>query len=139
MNLQSELSLRRRIAYVLVGLAGLGGAVFVGALWLTEPGLAPRTSVVFAVLVLIGLAWAAYAGWALTRRAPLYARDRVIAAWLGLGATGLVAVAIVALRQRFDLAPLVMVGTLLVVAVVNLVRARGHYQALLRRKRELEG
>jgi hypothetical protein len=32
----------------------------------------------------IGSDWAASGGWAVTRRAPLVARDRVIAGWMGI-------------------------------------------------------
>jgi hypothetical protein len=141
-KLSGAMSLRRRIGYLLVLLGGLGGALTTGLLWATEPGLPARTSVAFAALTLIGLAWAGYGGWALTRRAPLLALDRVIAGWLALAATGLLSavfVAITLLRQRLEPALLVTASTLLVLAAANLLRARGHRAALLRRKRELGG
>ncbi|MFB9686442.1 hypothetical protein [Amycolatopsis plumensis] len=34
----------------------------------------------FAGLIAVGLAWAAFAGWVLSRRRPLFARDRVLGA-----------------------------------------------------------
>jgi hypothetical protein len=140
--LSGTLSLRRRIAYVLLLLAGLSGAAFVGLLWITEPDLPPRTAMVFAALVVIGLAWAGYAAWALTRRTPLFALDRLIGGWLGVAATTLLTVATVVLtvvRNRVEPAAYAMAGTLLVVAVAHLVYAHSRRAALLRRKRELGG
>jgi hypothetical protein len=141
-QLSGRLSLRRRVAIVVAMLGGLTVASVVGLLWATEPALPGRTRVAFGALVVVGLAWAGYGVWVLTRRTPLYALDRVIAAWLALTATSLLAgtVAVVAiLRHR---AEPVAAGTalgLLVVAVANLVRARARRAALLRRKRELGG
>ncbi len=141
-QLSGRLSLRRRVAIVVAMLGGLAVAIVVGLLWATEPALPGRTRVAFGALVVVGLAWAGYGVWVLTRRTPLYALDRVIAAWLALTATSLLAgtVAVVAiLRHR---AEPVAAGTalgLLVVAVANLVRARARRAALLRRKRELGG
>lgn len=141
-KLSGPLSLRRRVGSLVALLGGLTGAALVGLLWATEPGLPPRTRVAFAVLVAIGLAWAGYGGWALTRRGPLYALDRLIAAWLALGATGLITVGVVVvatLRHRVEPALFLVTGVLLSAAVVNLVRARARRAALLRRKRELGG
>jgi ABC-type transport system involved in cytochrome c biogenesis permease component len=78
----------------------------------------------------------------LSRRTPLFALDRVIAAWLALTATGLLAVpvALVAiLRNRVEPIAFGTVAALLVLATINLVRVRAHRAALLRRKRELGG
>jgi hypothetical protein len=141
-RLSGPLSPGRRLAAVVALLGGLGGALVAGTLWATEPGLPDATRAAFAVMVAIGLGWCGWAGWVLTRRAPLFARDRVIAGWLGLTASALLAafVAAVAIsRDRWEPAAIAMAATLLVVAVVNLVRARAHRAALLRRKRELGG
>src|SRR6266511_2750529 len=73
---------------------------------------------------------------------PLFALDRVIAAWLALTATGLLAVPVAVvtiLRHRTEPVAFVTVAALLVLATINLVRARAHRAALLRRKRELGG
>ncbi|WP_230686885.1 hypothetical protein [Catellatospora vulcania] len=141
-RLSGPLSLRRRVATVAVLLGGLFGAAFVGLLWLTEPVLPVRTQLAFGGLVLVGLGWAGYGGWVLSRRTPLFALDRVIAGWLALAATGLLAgsTALVAVtRGGVHPAAYAMVGVLVVVAVGNLVRARASRGALLRRKRELGG
>ena len=63
-RLDAPLSLRRRVGYLAVAFAGLTGSALIGLLWATEPGLPTRTSVAFAVLVAIGLGWAAFGGWA---------------------------------------------------------------------------
>jgi hypothetical protein len=141
-HLSPRLSLPRRIATVLALLGGLAVATVVGLLWITEPALPPRTHLAFGCLVAGGLAWATYGTWALTRRTPLFARDRVIAAWLALAMTGLmastVAAVTVAHRRGTSLAVAVE-AVLLIAAVVNLVRARARRAALLRRRRELGG
>lgn len=77
------------------------------------------------------------------RRTPLFAAERVVAAWLGLTATTLfatVAVVIATLRDRTGPALFTAIGALLLVlAVANLVHARRRRAGLLRRKRELSG
>ncbi|AGZ43189.1 hypothetical protein [Actinoplanes friuliensis] len=139
-RLEAPLSLRKRIAYLTVALAGLTASALIGLLWATEPDLPLRTEVAFAVLVTIGLCWAAFGGWAVTRRTPLFARDRVIAAWLGAGAwltLTIGASAITILRHEFEPAVAGIVLTLGVLAAVNLRAARRARAALTRRKTEL--
>jgi len=141
-QISGRLSLRRRVATVVALLGGLAVAAVVGLLWATEPGLPPRTQVAFGAIVVGGLAWAAYGVWVLSRRTPLFALDRVIAAWLALTATGLSAVPVAVvtiLRHRTEPVAFVTDAALLVLATINLVRARAHRAALLRRKRELGG
>jgi hypothetical protein len=141
-RLTGRLSLRRRIATVVAAVGGLAMAILAALLWATEPGLPPRTRFAFAAIVVVGLAWVGYGAWVLTYRSPLFARDRVVAAWLGLAACGLLAVPVAAVtisRDRLQIAGLTTVLVLLAAAIVNLVRARAHRAALLRRKRELGG
>jgi hypothetical protein len=141
-RLSGRLSLRRRIATVVAMLGGLTVAAVVGLLWATEPGLPPRTQLAFGAIVVAGLAWFGYGLWALTWRLPLFALDRVVAAWMGLAACGLVAVPVAAIaisRHRLEAVALTTVAALLVMATVNLIRARAHRTALLRRRRELGG
>jgi hypothetical protein len=141
-RLSGRLSLGRRIATIAAMLGGLGMAIVVGLLWATEPGLQPRTQVAFGGIIVVGLAWAGYGAWVLTRRLPLFALDRVVAAWMGLAACGLAAVpvAMVAIsRQRMETVALTTVAVLLALATVNLTRARANRAALLRRRRELGG
>ena len=139
-RLGAPLSLRRRVLYVLVGLAGLAGSGLIGLLWATEPGLPARTGVAFAALMAIGLGWAAFGGWAVTRRAPLFARDRVVAGWLGAGAWLVFAVGAVAITALRHTAHPALLGTVLglgALAALNLWAAHRARAALLRRKREL--
>ncbi|GAB7052103.1 hypothetical protein [Catenuloplanes indicus] len=141
-TLSPRLSLARRIAAVAAGLGGLTVAAVVASLWATEPALPAATRAAFAGVIAIGLAWVAYAAWLLTRRHPLFARDRVIAAWLSLTACTVLAAFVTAVsvaRDQARPAALTLAATLLTVAAVNLVRARAHRAALLRRKRELGG
>ncbi|MFF5225947.1 hypothetical protein [Dactylosporangium sp. NPDC000521] len=141
-RLGAPLSLRRRVGYLVLTFAALTGSGLIGLLWATEPGLPPRTKVAFAVLMAIGLGWAAFGGWALTRRTPLFARDRVIAGWLGVGAWLAFTVGafiITTLRHKVEPSLLAVVVTLGVVAVVHLRVARRARAALLRRRTELTG
>lgn len=139
-RLAARLSLRRRIAVVVASLGGFATATLTALLWATEPGLPPRTHVAFGGIVAVGLGWVGYGVWVLTYRLPLFARDRVVAAWLGLAASVLLATPVglvVILRDRMQAAGLVTILTLVLLATANLVRARAHRTALLRRKAEL--
>jgi hypothetical protein len=78
----------------------------------------------------------------LARRTPLFTLDWLIAAWLALVMSGLLAttVAVITiLRQHTQPVAFGAVAVLLVAAIVNLVRARTRRAALLRRKRKLGG
>ncbi|MFI6711431.1 hypothetical protein ACIBF7_33690 [Nonomuraea sp. NPDC050478] len=142
-HLAPVLSLRVRIRAVTTLLAGAAGAVFVGTLWWSEPGPLPgRTHVAFALFTVLCLAWAAYGGWLLTRRVPLFATDRVIAAWIGLAAslatTALVTVVAVQRGTGAGLA-LAVGGLFAAVALALALRAHARRAALLRRMHELTG
>ncbi|MFF5085139.1 hypothetical protein ACFY36_49555 [Actinoplanes sp. NPDC000266] len=130
-GLEGPLSLRRRLSYVAVGLAGLTGSALIGLLWATEAALPGRTQIAFAVLIAIGLAWAAFAGWAVTRRVPLFARDRVVAAWLGMAAWSLFAAGAVAIERSGRVAIFVVV--LGAIGATNLYAAR-RARLMLRRR-----
>jgi hypothetical protein len=123
-----------------VALAGLLGSGLIALLWATEPGLPPRTAVAFAVLVAIGLGWAACGTWAVTRRVPLFALDRVVAGWLGVTAWALFAagsLVVATLRHRVEPELLAVVVLLGLLSVVLLRSARRERSALPRRKEEL--
>lgn len=142
-RLESSLSRGRRVRAVAALLAGLSGAVFVAALWGTEPGPLPGgTHMAFALLAGFCLAWACYGGWVLTRRVPLFATERVVAAWIAVAAsvttTGLVTG--IAVVRGAGVVPALAVGV--VFAGVSLVlawRAHARRAALLRSKRALGG
>ncbi|MGW3731280.1 hypothetical protein, partial [Streptomyces sp. NPDC000851] len=136
--LATEVSLRSRLRHVAVGLAGGCGAAMIAVLWATEPDALPtRTQAVFAGLIAIGLAWAVLASWVLSRRRPLFARDRVLSARIALAATVVTALAGVALAAvRGSTADLVATAAGGVVftaaAMLTLVRARRRRRELLR-------
>jgi hypothetical protein len=142
-RLDSSLSPWRRVRAVAALLAGLAGAVFVTALWWSEPGPLPgRTHVAFALFTVFCLAWVGYGAWLLTRRVPLFATDRVIAAWIALTAslTTTVGVAGIAVQRGISLGAALAVGGVFVAAsLVLIVRAHGRRAELLRRKQELSG
>jgi hypothetical protein len=140
-KLSGRLSLRRRVATVTALLGGLIMATVIGLLWATEPALPPRTQIAFGMIVGIGLAWAVYGVWALARRTPLFALDRVVAGWLALTATALLTAftsLLTILLDRGSAVWLALTVALLVLAAVNLHRARTYRAALLRRKQQLD-
>jgi hypothetical protein len=137
------LSLRRRVGHVLAGLGGLAAAAIIAQLWATEPDSLPvRTQAAFAVLIAIGLAWAVFGAWALTRH-PLFAVDRVIAGWLAVTFSTLLTAGMLLLALTRDGGAGVLaaagVGVLLIgAAVTALVRARAYRKTLLARQRRLQ-
>lgn len=142
-RLSPALSRGARIRAVTALVAGVAGAVFMSALWWSEPGPLPgRTQLAFALFTVFCLAWAGYGGWLLTSRVALFAADQVIAAWLGLVASlaTTAVVAAVAVQRGAGVWPALAGGGLFVaVALVLTMRAQARRAALLRRKRELTG
>lgn len=136
--LAAEVSLRSRLRYVAVGLAGGCAALLVAVLWATEPQPLPaRTQAAFAGLIAAGLGWAVFAGWVVSRRRPLYARDRVLGAGIALVAssvTGAVGTALAAARGTAAAAlATALAGIALTAAAgVLLARARSRRRELLR-------
>lgn len=136
--LETEVSLRSRMRYVAVGLGGWCGAALITVLWVTEPHPLPaRTQAAFAALIAIGLAWAAFAGWVLVRRRPLFARDRVLGARLALAVSaGTCAVGTALAATRGTTAETVATaltgGVLVAAAGLALARAHARRRALLR-------
>ncbi|XVU26394.1 hypothetical protein ACQPZJ_04895 [Actinoplanes sp. CA-054009] len=131
-GLEAPLSLRRRLSYVTLGLAGLTGSALIALLWATEAELPARTQIAFAVLIAIGLAWTAFGGWAVTRRMPLFARDRVVAAWLGVAAWSLFTAGALAIERSSEVVAVVV--ALGAIGAANL-RAARRARATLRRSR----
>lgn len=142
-GLGGTLSKGARVRAVAALVAGVAGAVFVAALWWTEPGPLPvPTQLAFGLLTLVCLAWAAYGTWLLRSRVPLFATDRVVAAWIGLTASVLVGallIGTVAQRGTGTWGVIATVAVLVVVSTVLVVRAHARRAALLRRERALSG
>ena len=137
------LSLPRRVGHLVAGFGGLVTAVVVALLWVTEPGELPvRTRIAFAAMIGIGMTWAGFAGWALARR-PLFAVDRVIAAWLAvtfsaLMTFGMVTIALTRASTAGALACAGLGAALTLVASTTLARARTYRRTLLASRHELE-
>lgn len=142
-GLGGTLSKGARVRAVAALVVGVAGAVFVGALWWTEPGSLPvLTQLAFGLLTVVCLAWAAYGSWLLRSRVPLFATDRVVAAWIGLTASVLVGgllIGTVAQRGTGTWGVVAAVAVLVVVSTVLVVRAHARRAALLRRARALSG
>ncbi|MFD7501611.1 transmembrane transport protein [Streptomyces sp. NPDC059850] len=136
--LAAEVSLGSRMRHVAVGLVGGCAAALIAVLWATEPQSLPaRTRAAFAGLIAIGLAWAAFAGWVLSRRRPLFARDRVLGARLALVATAVTGVAGTALATAratpaAALTTALAGAALVAMAGLALARARSRRRELLR-------
>ncbi|MEV4640588.1 hypothetical protein AB0J80_24920 [Actinoplanes sp. NPDC049548] len=142
-RLLSGMSLHRRIAQTCTGLAGAAGAAVVATLWATEPaGLPVRTQAAFAVLIMIGLGWAAWAGWVWSR-GPVFALDRVVAGWLGVVACSITAAGTVVIAAARGKIGVTIAGAVVGIALIAcagrvLTRARAHRARLLRQRTELE-
>jgi hypothetical protein len=134
--IEHEIRLGSRIRAVVVLVGGLGMAAMLSLLWATEPALPIRTSAAFAVMIGIGLTWAAYGVWVLTRRHPLYARDSVIAGRIATGFACLFLLIVPAtLASR-------SVGTAVagvVTGLVFLALAGGSWRMAVTRRRRLLG
>lgn len=138
-----ETSLRSRVVYVLLLLASLGMTTVVAALLLTEPSLPTCTRIAFTAMLAIGLAWSGLFAWILARRRVLYARHRVVAGRLAVGATSLFVVgsltlaALVPEQTRLGLAAAALGSVFLGVAIFVLVRAHRRRRHLLELKDQL--
>ena len=134
-KMTAELSLRARVGYTALLLAGLGGAGLVGSLLLTEPSLPLRTRVAFAVLLGISLSWAAYAAWVLTKRRVLLAGHRIIAGRMAVAFSAIFIAGTLAVRMY---AAAAFGALLLAVAIAMLLHARRRFARLMERRRALE-
>jgi hypothetical protein len=136
-----ELSLGSRLAYVALLLVALLMSAGIGALWLTEPGLPMRTQAAFGVMVLIGLAWSAFALWVLGSRRVLLAKHAVVAAWMAVTFTTLFLQGTLALGvtsgSRAAYAAAALGGAMLIGALLVLVKARRKLASLRARRDEL--
>jgi len=141
--LSDELSLRSRLGYTALLLLALAMTVVIASLWLTEPALAVRAQIAFALMIAIGLSWIGYALWVLTRRRVLLAGHRIIAARMAVTFSGLFVAGFAAIgwwdpeqRAAFIAAGFGVVW--LAAAIGLLLRARKHFARLLERRRALE-
>lgn len=139
---RAELSLQSRVAHGALLAAALAMTVVLAALLLTEPGLPLRTRAALTVLAAIGATWAGYAGWVLTQRRVLFARQRVVAGWLALIFTSVFTAGGFAIGIMADVPAGLAAGGLGLALVAGsgllLARARRRLVVLLDRRRELE-
>jgi hypothetical protein len=138
---EAELSLPARFGYVALLLAASAMTAVSGSLWLTEPSLPLRTSIAFAVMTAIGIAWIAFATWVLTHKRILLARHRIVAGRLSVTFCSLFLLGALALglttslRSAFAAAGL---GVLMLgVAIVILRRAHLAFARLEERREQL--
>ncbi|WP_312319013.1 hypothetical protein [Stenotrophomonas sp.] len=137
---QRTLSSPARYFHVAVLLLALIMCSLLGALFVTEADLPGRTQLAFSALLALGLGWAVYAGWALTRRDTLLVHQQVVAGWMAVCGTGAFfvccAVAAWVTKGTLAMAALVTATTLLGGAVWLLARSThrlGELKALRRR------
>lgn len=140
--LDRGLSTRARFGHVLLLLAATAMSVVVASLLATEPNLPIRTTVAFAVLLGIGLAWIGYSVWVLRNRWTLLAGHRVAAGVMAVvfSTTFTVGAAWIGLTTSMTAAWLASFsgGVLMAVAAAVLVRARRQRAHLQTRREELE-
>jgi len=140
---RTELSMRARVAYVVLALAASTMTIVVASLWMTEPALPLRTTVAFAVLTCIGTGWVFFSIWVLRSRHVLLARHRVIAGRLAVCFSGVFVVGCllllgVASSSRAVWPALAMGVALLLIAIVLWRRAEVAHAGLLARRHTLE-
>ena len=142
-RLAGELSMRARIGYASLLAVSVLMATTVAALSLTEADLPARARAAFSLLIVIGLSWAAFAGWMLARRRVLLAGHRVLATRMALVCCSVYTVACLALgvsgqagSSAFIAAGLGAAQT--IVAGLLYAQARRGVDALVARRRALE-
>jgi hypothetical protein len=140
----TQLAARPRLAYTALLLAGVIASGAVLSLLVSEPSLPLRTRLAFGVLAAMGLAWAGFAAWVLTRRRVLFAWQRVIAARMAVAcssafAAGVLAAAVWTPMQARALRALWVALPMLALSIFQLVRAHRRHRALVRRREDLEG
>ncbi|AQR73406.1 hypothetical protein [Sphingomonas sp. LM7] len=139
---QVQISFRSRAAHLALLLVAIGASVVLGSLLATESGLPMRTTAALGGLLLINLAWGAYAVWVLAAHRTLLLNHRVVAGRIAAAAAAAftVGAACVAatLQSQASYAATVSGVFLLLVAIVLLVRAKRNFRALELRRSELE-
>jgi hypothetical protein len=122
-------------------LVSTGMTAVIASLWLTETFLPLRAQLAFGVMCLIGGSWSALAIWALSRRRPLFARDRVIAGGMAVTFTSVFVVgalaAVVIANNAAAYGALATGALMLAVAIKVLVDARRRYAELAARRAAL--
>lgn len=136
--LDSELSVPSRVGHVALLLGASLMTTVVVSLWATEPVLPVRTQAGFALMTVVGVAWATFAAWVLRHRRPLYARHHVIAGRMAVLFTSLFVIAALAVGVSTGARAAYVAATaglsLAAAAVVILVRAMQEQRRLVERR-----
>ena len=139
---QSELSMRARLAHVMLALVASAMTVIVTSLWLTEPALPSRTASAFGVLTCMGLGWTAFSVWVLKSRRVMLASHRVVAGRLAVLFTSVFVAGSLVLGMVSGLRPAqpaaVMGAVLLLIAITLWRRAEAAHARLVSRRDALE-
>ena len=139
---RTDLSMRARVAHVLLALAASTMTIVVASLWMTEPALPLPTTVAFAVLTCMGIGWVSFSIWVLRSRHVLLARHRVVAGRLAVCFSGVFVVGCLLLgfasSSRAVWPALAMGVALLLIAIVLWRRAEVAHAGLLARRHTLE-
>jgi len=139
---RTELSMRARVAHVLLALVAAAMTIVVTSLWLTEPALPLRTTLAFAVLACLGLGWLAFSIWVLTSKHVMLARHRVVAGRLAVLFSGVFVAGClmlgIASAVRAAWSASAMGAVLLAIAIVLWWRAETAHAGLVARRNTLE-
>ena len=139
---QRTLSSPARYFHVAVLLLALIMCSLLGALLVTEADLPERTQLAFSGLLAVGLGWAVYAVWTLTRKDTLLVHQQVVAGWMAVCGTGAFfvccAVAAWVTNSALAVAALGAAATLLGGAVWLLARSTHRLGELKALRRTLE-
>lgn len=139
---RAQLSIKARVAHVLLALAAAAMTIVVVSVWLTEPALPVRTHIAFALLTGIGMGWTTFSLWVLRTRRVMLARHRVIAGRLAVTFSSIFMIGCGILgftgSGRAAWPAFAMAAVLLAVALVLWRRAETAQAALLRRRDLLE-
>jgi hypothetical protein len=137
-RVRAQVGMPSRLGYTALLVAGAGMAGLSASLLATETALPPRTRLAFALVVVVGLAWASFAGWVLARRRVLFGRQEVVAASMAVAITVVFLAGAAAVRDRIGYGGVATAAVMCGAALVMLVRARGRVARLSERLRALE-
>ena len=137
-RMRSELSTGSRLGHTAVGVAGVSMATLALSLLATEPVLPVRTQAAFAVIAVGGLAWAAFAGWVLTRRRVLLAQHHLAASALATVLTAVFLTGAIVLRAQAGPLAIGFNAAMLAFAIGWLLRARRRVAGLRARAAALD-
>lgn len=137
-RVRAEVGMPSRLGYTALLVAGAGMAGLSASLLATEPALPARTRIAFALLIVVGLAWASFAGWVLARRRVLFGRQQVVAASMALVITLVFLAGAAAVRERIGYGGIATAAVMCGAALAMLVRARRRVARLSERLRALE-